>query len=265
MDSTPLERVFRQDRRVVLGAIVAVSAAAWAYVVWLATTMDMSGQAMDMPGMMMAPTFQPWSTADFVLIWLMWAVMMVGMMLPSVAPMVLIYARVARQALAQGKPFAASGWFVTGYLLSWAGFSLLATAAQWGLEQAALLSPMTMAADYLVGATLLILAGLYQWTPLKGACLTQCQAPLIFIQRHGGFRQEPTGSVRLGAEPGLYCIGCCWALMLLLFAGGVMNVLWIAAIAGFVLLEKVFAAGRMLSRAAGAGLIVAGLWLMAGG
>ena len=112
MASTPLERVFRQDRMVVLSAIVVVSAAAWAYVIRLAITTDMSGQAMDMPGMMMAPTIQPWSAADVLLMWLMWAVMMGGMMLPSVAPMVLIYAGVARHALAQGKPFAASGWFV---------------------------------------------------------------------------------------------------------------------------------------------------------
>ena len=261
MASTSLERVFRQDRIVVLSAIVAVSAAAWVYVVWLATTMDMAGHAMDMPGMM-APALQPWSAADFVLMWVMWAVMMVGMMLPSVAPMVLIYAGVARHALAQGKPFAASGWFVTGYLLSWAGFSLLATTAQWGLEQAALLSPMTMAADQLIGATLLILAGLYQWTPLKGACLTQCQAPLMFIQRHGGFRREPAGSMRLGAQHGLYCIGCCWALMALLFVGGVMNVLWVAAIAIFVLLEKVAPSRRVLSRAAGTAAVGAGVWLL---
>lgn len=262
MASTPLERVFRQDRLVVLGAIAVVLAAAWAYVIWLAGTMDMSGHAMDMPGMMMAPSLQPWGAADVLLMWLMWAVMMVGMMLPSVAPMVLIYAGVARHALAQGKPFAASGWFVAGYLLSWAGFSLVATVAQWGLEQAALLAPMSMTADHFVGATLLMLAGLYQWTPLKGACLTQCQAPLLIIQRHGGFRREPAGSVRLGARHGLYCIGCCWALMALLFVGGVMNVLWIAAIAIFVLLEKVTPSGRVLSRAAGGAAIGAGVWML---
>ena len=165
-------------------------------------------------------------------------------------------------ALAQGKPFAASGWFVAGYLLSWTGFSLTATTAQWGLEQAALLAPMTMAADHLLGAILLILAGLYQWTPLKGACLTQCQAPLVFIQCHGGFRREPAGSVRLGARHGLYCIGCCWALMALLFVGGVMNVLWIAAIAIFVLLEKVTPSGRVLSRVVGAAAIGAGVWML---
>jgi predicted metal-binding membrane protein len=261
MASTPLERAIRHDRIVVLAAIAAVSAIAWAYLIWLATAMDMSEHHMDMPGMM-APGFEAWSTADFVSMWVMWAVMMVGMMLPSVTPMVLIYAGVARHALTQGKPFAATGWFAAGYVLSWAIFSVLATAAQWGMEQAALLSPATMTANNTIGGIVLIIAGLYQWTPLKDTCLSQCQAPLVFIQRHGGFRREPAGSVGLGARHGFYCIGCCWALMGLLFVGGVMNVLWIAALAIFVLLEKLGPAGRLLSRIGGTVAVAAGLWLL---
>lgn len=259
MASTPLEHAFRHDRVVVLGAIAAVSALAWAYVIWLASEMDMSG--MDMPGMM-APGFEPWRAADFFLMWMMWAVMMVGMMLPSVAPMVLIYAGVARHAHRQGKPFAATGWFAAGYLLSWAIFSVLATAAQWGLERAAILSPMTMAVDNTFGGVVLIVAGLYQWTPFKDRCLSQCQAPLVFIQRHGGFRRGPAGSLRLGARHGFYCIGCCWALMGLLFVIGVMNILWIAVISVFVLVEKVVPAGRLISRVAGAAAVVAGIWML---
>ena len=133
-----------------------------------------------------------------------------------------------------------------------------------GLEQAALLSPMTMATGERLGGVVLVLAGLYQWTPLKDRCLAQCQAPLVFIQRHGGFRRDPPGALGLGARHGLYCIGCCWALMGLLFVVGVMNVLWIAAIAGFVLLEKVVPPGRALSRIAGAALVAAGIWMLAG-
>src|SRR5690606_15703135 len=116
--------------------------------------------------------FEPGRAADFFLMWMMWAVMMVGMMLPSVAPMVLIYAGVARHAHRQGKPFAATGWFAAGYLLTWAIFSVLATAAQWGLERAAILSPMTMAVDNTFGGVVLIVAGLYQWTPFKDRCLS---------------------------------------------------------------------------------------------
>jgi predicted metal-binding membrane protein len=262
---TALERAVRSDRMVVLAALAAVTVLAWAYVLRLAAGMDAAGPDMAMPGMqMMAPAIAPWTAADFALMWAMWAVMMVGMMLPSVAPMVLIYAGVARKALGQGKPFASTGWFVGGYLLAWAGFALAATLAQMGLEQAALLSPETMATGERLGGVVLILAGLYQWTPLKERCLAQCQAPLVFIQRHGGFRRDPAGSLGLGLRHGLYCIGCCWALMALLLVVGVMNVLWIAAIAGFVLLEKVIPAGRALSRVAGVALVGAGSWVLLG-
>ena len=124
---TALERAVRSDRMVVLAALAAVTVLAWAYVLRLAAGMDAAGPDMAMPGMqMMAPAIAPWTAADFALMWAMWAVMMVGMMLPSVAPMVLIYAGVARKALGQGKPFASTGWFVGGYLLAWAGFALAA-------------------------------------------------------------------------------------------------------------------------------------------
>lgn len=263
MPGTALERVFRHDRAVVLGAIGAVTALAWAYVLRLASGMDEAGHGMAMPGMeMMSPAIAPWSAADFAWMAAMWAVMMVGMMLPSVAPMVLIYAGVARKALEQGKPFASTGWFAAGYLLAWTGFAVAATMAQMALEQAALLSPTTMATGPRLGGVVLVLAGLYQWTALKDRCLAQCQAPLVFIQRHGGFRRDPTGALGLGARHGLYCIGCCWALMGVLFVVGVMNLLWIAAITGFVMLEKVVPTGRALSRVAGAALVGGGIWIL---
>jgi predicted metal-binding membrane protein len=262
--ATSLERVLRQDRYTVLVAIAAVTALAWSYVLWIAAQMDMSGMdmsGMNMPGMM-APGIAPWSPADFLFMFAMWAVMMVGMMLPSVAPMVLLYARVGRSALEHGKPFAATSWFAAGYVLSWTGFALLATGAQWGLEQAAVLSPATMTIGHTLGGVILIAVGAYQFTPLKEACLSQCQAPLVFIQRHGGFQRDASGALRLGLEHGLYCIGCCWALMALLFVVGVMNILWIAAIAVFVLVEKLVPAHRILSRAAGAALMVGGAWML---
>jgi predicted metal-binding membrane protein len=191
--------------------------------------------------------------------------MMIGMMLPSAAPMILIYARVARQALAQGKPFAATAWFAAGYLLAWTAFALVATIGQWALESVLLLTPTMASASTALGALVLIAAGLYQWTPLKEVCLSQCQAPFMFIQRHGGFRREAGGSLKLGARHGLYCIGCCWALMGLLFVGGVMNPLWIAAIAILVLFEKIVPAGRRIPRFVGAVLVAAGAWLLIAG
>jgi predicted metal-binding membrane protein len=269
MNGTGLETLLKRDRAIVAVALAAVTALAWAYVLRLAAGMDMGG--MDMTGyrmiskgfeMAMAPSEQPWNLGDFILTLAMWTVMMVGMMTPSATPMILIYARAGRMAAAAENPFAGTGWFVAGYLVLWGGFALAATTAQWALERFALLDPMMASASNLFGGLVLIVAGLYQWTPLKHACLSQCQSPLLFIQRHGGFRGDAAGALTIGAKHGLYCLGCCWALMALLFVGGVMNVLWIAGLAVFALAEKVIPAGYLISRIAGVGLIVAGVRLL---
>jgi predicted metal-binding membrane protein len=226
--------------------------------------MDMTGFRMIPAGMgLMMPVSAPWQPVEFAFVLAMWAVMMVGMMTPSAVPMILIYARLGRQAAAQSKPFAATGWFAAAYLLTWAGFALVATAAQWGLQRATLLDPTMASASQVLGGIVLVAAGIYQWTPLKDRCLAQCQSPLLFIQRQGGFRRDRSGSLALGARHGAYCVGCCWALMALLFVGGVMNVLWIAAIAIFVLAEKVIPARRLISRIGGAGFIGGAVWLLA--
>jgi predicted metal-binding membrane protein len=185
------------------------------------------------------------------------------MMTPSATPMILLYARVGRQAANAGKPLAATWWFAAGYLLIWTAFAFAATSAQWALERATLLTPTMAGANGVFGGIVMIAAGLYQWTPLKDACLRQCQAPWLFIQRHGGFRGDARGAIALGARHGLYCVGCCWVLMALLFVGGVMNVLWIAAIAILVLAEKIIPAGRLISRIAGTGCVAGGIWLLA--
>jgi predicted metal-binding membrane protein len=270
VNDSALQTVLRRDRTIVVAALAVLTALAWAYVLWLADDMRMGG--MDMAGFRMVPAGRglmmaaedPWEAVEFVFVFAMWAVMMVGMMTPSAAPMILLYARVARQAAAQGKPLAATAWFVGGYLAMWTTFSLAATFAHWGLDRALLLTPMMASASLQLGGAVLIASGLYQWTPLKDVCLRQCQAPWLFIQRHGGFRRDGAGSLALGARHGLYCIGCCWALMALLFVGGVMNVLWIAALTILVLAEKVVPAGRLISRTAGAGLLAAGAWLVIG-
>ncbi|WP_028035106.1 DUF2182 domain-containing protein [Chelativorans sp. J32] len=276
MTGTVLETVLRRDRIVVAGALAAVTALAWSYIFWLSGSMRMEGGSADAdmsgmtmpdtmmgPGSVMMPEIHSWSGAEFAFVFAMWAVMMVGMMTPSAGPMILIYAGVGRQAALKGRPLAATGFFAGGYLLAWAAFSLFATMGQWGLEKALLLTPAMASASHVLSGMILVVAGLYQWTPQKDACLANCQAPLIFIQRNGGFRRDAFGSLRLGFKHGLYCIGCCWALMALLFVGGVMNILWIAAIAIFVLAEKILPSGRILTRVAGAALIAAGIWLVA--
>ena len=137
-----------------------------------------------------------------------------------------IAAWTSEQAIRQAWfPFAATAWFVGGYLLAWIAFSLAVTSAQWALERAALLTPTMASASNILGGVVLIVAGLYQWTPLKEACLLHCQSPLTFILRRGGFRSDPAAALALalGAPHGIYCIGCCWALMVLLFVGGVMS------------------------------------------
>src|SRR6266481_5207615 len=201
MTDAAIEVVLRRDRAVVGAALLVVTALAWAYLLWLASDMDMGG--MYMAGFrkipagigIMVPAEAPWMGIEFAFVFAMWAVMMIGMMTPSAAPMILLYARVGRQATAQGKPFAASGWFAGGYLLAWSSFSLAATLTQWAIERASLLTPMMDSASEIFGGAVLVAAGLYQWTPLKDACLSQCQSPLMFIQRHGGFRGTASGAL----------------------------------------------------------------------
>ena len=268
MTDSTLETVLRRDRWVVGGAIAIIVALAWAYVLWLADDMDMEG--MDMTGYrmipagigIMLPAKEPWRAFEFAYVLAMWAVMMVGMMAPSAAPMILMYARVARQGRSAGKPLAATGWFAAGYVLAWTGFSLAATLTQWGLERTALLDSRMTSASTTLGAVVLIAAGVYQWTPLKDVCLAECQSPLGFLMRHGGFRGDVAGCLGLGLRHGAYCVGCCWVLMVLLFVVGVMNVLWIALLALLVLLEKLTPWGRWVARAAGIACVVAGLWMV---
>ncbi|MBB3976330.1 putative metal-binding membrane protein [Rhizobium azooxidifex] len=284
MGDPALERLLRRDRVIVAVCLAAMTVLAWLYLLTLARSMGavplpaddagtMDGMpgmetmpGMDMAGMAMTPVAAAgWTANDTALVVAMWFVMMVGMMLPSASPMILLYARVGRHAAAKGTPIAATGFFCAGYLAIWFLFSLAATFGQWLLERALLLTPMMESASPFLSGVLLVAAGLYQWTPLKGACLGKCRAPAAFLQAAGGFRRDTAGAFLMGMRHGAYCVGCCWPLMLLLFIGGVMNILWIAAIAIFVLAEKLLPGGDRMGRAAGVLLVVAGAWLMARG
>lgn len=239
------------DRAIVTLGLLGVAGLGWLYVVRLGR--EMADMAMAMPHM------TPWGPTDFLLTFLMWAVMMVAMMVPSASPMVLTFATINRKRLADETPLIRTGLFVAGYLVVWAGYSLLAALGQWALHAAALISP-ALAVTPWVGGLLLVAAGLYQFTPLKDVCLSRCQSPFGFILTE--WREGAAGALVMGLRHGAFCVGCCWVLMGLLFVAGVMNLLWVAAIAAFVLVEKVIPAGRVVSRLAGALLIVWGVWLL---
>ncbi len=252
--NSALEIVLKRDRAAVLAGIAGVAALAWIYLIFLPAGMP------DMPAAMAAARMMPWGVADFALMFLMWAVMMVGMMVPSAAPMILIYAAVCRRNREEGRPFVPTGVFLVGYLAAWTGFSLLATLAQWALHSAALLSPMMTGTSPLLGGALFLAAGIFQWTPLKHACLRNCRSPFAFIAR--SWRPGAGGALRMGLEHGAYCVGCCWFLMGLLFAGGVMNLLWVAGITLFVLAEKAAPRGEWVARLSGAAMAAAGGFIL---
>ena len=270
-DATVLESVLRRDRMVVIAALVGVIAIAWIWLL-LGAGLGMSAVSMtrgtgmpavtEMPGMadkMMAPAV--WTPGYALLMFAMWWVMMAAMMLPSAAPMLLLFARVNRTERARERPYVPTGIFGAGYLAAWGGFSALAAGLQWGLERLGLLSPMMTTTSYRLGGAILIAAGLWQLTPVKGACLRHCRSPMSFIAH--GWRPGWLGAFRMGLEHGAYCLGCCWFLMGLLFFGGVMNLFWIGGLAAFVLLEKTIPMGHWLARIAGVGVTAWGVLMLA--
>lgn len=245
----------RRDYILISTALAGVVALAWAYLYYL--TLDMARMAMPTMDMGTMAGMREWSTADFALMFLMWSVMMVGMMVPTAMRTVLIYASIARHATNQGTPIAATYWFAVGYLLVWTIFSLAATLVQGALDNWGLLSPMMVSTSATFGAALLIAAGLYQLTPWKDVCLKHCQSPAVYLASR--FKPGIGGAIGLGFGHGVYCLGCCWAIMALLFLGGVMNLLWIAAITGFVLGEKLLPPRLRLARASGLAMVACGV------
>ncbi|MBL4691595.1 MAG: DUF2182 domain-containing protein [Rhodospirillales bacterium] len=257
MTATRNQPFFRRDHLAVLFSLTGITVLAWLYL------LDMSFGMEDMAGMgsaMIKATDTSWTGRDFVLMFLMWAVMMVGMMVPSAFPMVLMFSSLNRNHRDKGGPFASTGIFAAGYIVIWTVFSLAATILQWGLQGVGLLSPMMASTSAAFSGLVLVAAGIYQWTPFKNACLRNCQTPLGFLMTR--WRDGAGGAFRMGLAHGAYCVGCCWILMGLLFVGGVMNLLWIAVLAMFVLLEKVTPPGPLLPRLTGTALIAWGGWVL---
>ena len=238
-----------------LAAVAAVTILCWIWIVPMAR--DMYGPMTGASAWMMRPT---WDARYVVLTFTMWSVMMAGMMLPSASPLLLLYAGRLRADTDRARAALPLFALATGYLLVWVAFSAAATAMQRILSGWLLLTPMLEMASPRAEGVLLLLAGAYQFTPLKRACLTACRSPLSFVMRRSGGGSG--AALRLGLEHGAYCLGCCWALMLLLFAGGIMNLSVIVALTTVVLIEKVMPFGEHTSRAIGVALLGLGVWTL---
>jgi predicted metal-binding membrane protein len=247
-----LKTVHWRDRLLILGGLAVLTLLAWGVMAEMAVRMAEAPAAAHL---------QAWSVSEFVVAFGMWSVMMMGMMLPSASPMVLTFAGISRRRTPDHS-FLRTGLFVGGYLLVWIGYSAGAALLQGGFQAAALLTPMGASASPYLAGGLLVGAGIYQWTPLKDACLTGCRTPMGFLMAE--WRPGRRGALVMGWRHGWTCAGCCWATMALMFVLGVMNLLWMAALTALCLVEKIAPAGDRLGRVAGLGFIGWGGWLLAG-
>ena len=258
MSERPSEdEAVRRERAVMIGALGAIALLTWIYL-WQGAGMGMS--ALDMTAVSLFPHLQPDMVgemeSDWGIVVTMWWVMMIAMMTPSAAPLVLLYGRMARhQAAGASRAYVDPLFLLSGYLLAWLAFAIAATALQKALEPAGLISSMMLwSKSAPLSASVLAAAGLYQLSPLKHACLNHCRAPLTFLMMH--WRPGRLGALIMGARHGAFCVGCCWMLMALLFVGGVMNLVWIAVLTVFVLVEKLSPAGPLIGKASGALLLI---------
>jgi predicted metal-binding membrane protein len=264
---TATEALLRRDRLIVAACLAVICLLSWYYLLSGAGT-GMSTVAMTTwqfpPPVYGDSGTSHWPAQYWWIMIVMWWVMMIAMMVPSAAPMILLYARVRRHSQRRDGSTGGSiptAIFLTGYLLAWLVFSLVATVLQWALEQVGLVHGMMMWSNSaILSGVFLLAAGTYQFSPLKSVCLTHCRGPASFLTQH--WRKGSLGALQMGLEHGLYCVGCCWFLMLLLFVGGIMNLVWIAGLAIFVLLEKLLPRGVQVARWSGGMMVLAGAYLL---
>lgn len=248
-----------RDRALIASCVVLITALAWAYLVHLHRQMSSSIEADSMVATMGMVMNHPWGTREVVVTFVMWAVMMVGMMTPTALPVLLLFAATHARRAERGVPLAVL-WFGLGYITVWLGFSACAAGAQWGLHQAALLSSTMATSSTPLAGAILMAAGAYQLTPFKGRCLVRCQSPLGFLMSN--WREGAGGALQMGMRHGAYCLGCCWALMGVLFVVGVMNLAWVGVLTVFILVEKIGPSGVRVARAGAAILIALGIVLV---
>jgi predicted metal-binding membrane protein len=257
---SPVPALSRYQRALIASCVVLITGLAWAYLVHLNRHMTSPIEGDAMMAAMGKVMNQAWGAGDLLLTFVMWAVMMVGMMAAPALPVLLLFAGIHAQRGRGLTPAVPS--FGIGYLVVWLAFSAGATAAQWALHEGALLSPMLATTSTFVAGVILISAGAYQLTPLKSRCLARCQSPLGFLMSN--WRDGVTGAFLMGFRHGIFCLGCCWALMAVLFVVGVMNLAWVGVLTLFILAEKIRPTGAQVSRASGAILIALGLALALG-
>jgi predicted metal-binding membrane protein len=243
-----LERVLWRDRLVISVVLVALTVVSWAQM--FAPDHGPAG----------GERLMPCCGARFSLAFSMWVMMMAGMMIPSVAPMVLTHAKIMRQRVAHGAPFVSSGLFLAGYLVAWSGFSAVAALAQWALFRSGLLDGHSLSVGPWAGAVVLLAVGLFQVSPTKNACLAQCRTPIGYFITE--WQHGHAGAVRMGLRHGVFCIGCCWLLMAALFAVGIMNIVWGAVITAFVIAEKILPWRRTVVWSGGALCLVGAVALV---
>jgi predicted metal-binding membrane protein len=251
-----MESPVQRDRLFVFSGLAVATAISWAYMLHMAW--EMSGTGMDMT----KPCLMDWGPGDLAHMFIMWAIMMVAMMFPAATPMILMFATVNRQRSGARDPLIPTGLFVLGYLVVWTAYSALATVAQWGLHVVALLTHTLVITSPLLAGTLLLAAGVFQWTPYRDACMVKCRSPLGFLMAE--WREGRRGALVMGLKHGLNCVGCCWLLMTLSFVLGVMNMMWMAVLTLFMVVEKVCPESQWVSRTAGLILVVWGLCVAAG-
>ena len=249
----------RADRAITMAALLVTTLLCWLYLYRMTAGMSAIAAEHDMHAAMGMADMASWGPAELFGLFLMWVVMMAGMMLPSAAPVILLVLNTYRRRGGRDATWSTTA-FVLGYLVAWTAFSAAAASLQAVLHRTALLSPAMVSQSAVIAAGIFLIAGAYQWMPVKAACLTHCRSPLHFLTHE--WREGAAGGFVMGCRHGLFCVGCCWALMLLLFAVGVMNLVWVAIIAAFVLVEKLLPRGMWFSRLAGATSIRWGVYLL---
>lgn len=253
MESLEIKNLPSREKLIVFSGLAVMTVFAWAYMLHMA--MNMTGTGMNMS----KPCLMHWGIGDIIHLFLMWTIMMAAMMLPAATPMIMIFATINGQRNHGAGPLIPTWLFVLGYLAVWTAYSGLATLAQWGLHLSALLTHQMVITSPLPGGLLLVAAGIFQWMPFRDACMSKCRSPLGFLMTE--WREGRSGALIMGMKAGLFCVGCCWLLMILSFVLGVMNMIWMVALTAFMLLEKI-TDNKWLSRTAGLTLAAWGMWVL---